>query len=124
MRRTMELLNRLRDRLETTQEETASTPISTDDAYSVLANERRRRIIEYLVTTDTGDTVEVREIVSHLVNIGEDRNAAYVSAIQSHCPRLAESQLVDYDARAKTVTVLPALHRLYEAHEDFQGTLG
>ena len=124
MRRAMELLNRLRDRLKTTREETASTPISTDDAYSVLANERRRRIIEYLVTIDTGAAIEMRDIVSHLVNIGEDRNAAYASTLQSHCPRLAESQLVEYDTRAKTVTVFPALHRLYESHEAFQGTLG
>ncbi|AHZ22847.1 hypothetical protein C439_10520 [Haloferax mediterranei ATCC 33500] len=120
----MELLNRLRDHLEQEREETASTPISTDDAYAVLANERRRRIIEYLVTNDTGDPIEVRAIVAHLVELGEDRNAAYASALQSHCPKLAESQLVEYDGRSKAVLVLPSLHRLYDAHDAFTGELG
>jgi predicted transcriptional regulator len=97
--------------------------IGSDYAYDILSNTRRRRTIEYLSKFDVGQEVDVRDIADHLSTSGSDRTACYIALIQSHLTQLDGEGcegLIDYNERAKKVTVRPELHTLYRAHTDFK----
>ena len=107
------LLNALRG---TTTNNTAD--ITVQEAYSILSNNRRRQTIGYLAQFDAGDTVEVGEIADKLSSRGE-RKALYVSLIQTHLIKMDEiggRGVIDYNDRAKTVTVHASLHELHAGH--------
>lgn len=96
-----------------------SLPI--DEAYSILANERRRKILTVLTTYDTGEELTAGELADILAERGDDRSACYVSLIQRHLVRLGQDGLgiIDYDPRAKTIRVRSEAHTLASAHEEF-----
>lgn len=101
----------------------ASTPsVPPSEAYSLLANERRRLIIAYLANMDES-TTDAREIADYLSSIGDDRTPAYISCIQQQLPRMAQAGLIDYDEREKTVRPRPPLDAVYEAHKAVERTL-
>ncbi|MFC7230560.1 hypothetical protein ACFQMM_02675 [Saliphagus sp. GCM10025308] len=122
----MQLLKRLRDAIEPQPNQSASK-IDPAYAYDLLANERRRRIIEFLVEFEPGTIVDVRDIADAISQ--GDRNACYVSLIQSHLTKFDNSEddnrncLLEYDERAKTVKIRPELHAVYRAHEAFANEL-
>jgi hypothetical protein len=114
----MQLLQALKDTV--SQNEAAS--IDSAYAYDMLSNERRRRVIAFLSDFDPGHEVPVGDIADHLAAAGDDRTAAYVALLQSHLQQL-DTGLIDYDERAKTVTVRPALHTIYRASTLFENEL-
>lgn len=112
----MQLIKRLREHVTTdNKKESASADIPPSHVYSILQNERRRHIVQFLVTMD-GRKTDAGEIADYKAELGEDRQHAYISAIQQHLPRLARSGMVDYDQNRKTVTALPVLKTVWEAH--------
>ncbi|WP_436931480.1 DUF7344 domain-containing protein [Halosimplex halobium] len=111
----MQLLQRLRQKVLDEQNESATTSIPPSDAYAILQNERRRLIVEYLAEMDSTET-DAGEIADHLASRGENRQHAYIAAIQQHLPRIAQSGLISYDNDRKTVTVKPVLEDVWEAH--------
>lgn len=129
----MQLLKRLKTTVSKSRNRPVKTTIPTDQAYDILSNDRRRRTIAYLAGFDVGTEVDVRDISSAIVTEEESREAVYVALIQSHICQLsprdttatAQGQVavVDYDERAKTVTVRPELHALHEAHSAFRDNL-
>lgn len=122
----MQLLKRLRDTLEPQTTQSASG-IDPAYAYDLLANDRRRRVVEFLVEFEPDTEVDVRD-VADAISQG-DRNACYVSLIQSHLIKFDNSGddngncLLDYDERAKTVKIRPELHAVFRAHEAFANEL-
>ena len=117
---------RLLDYLEHTvlhpKRQPASTSLTAEEAYMILGNDRRRRIIEYLAHVDS-DEVTLRKVANHLAEGDDDRESAYISCIQVQFPKLHEAGLVDYDDRAKVAVVRPELYTLYEAHQALNATL-
>ena len=92
--------------------------ITVQEAYSILSNRRRRQTIKYLAQFDEGTTVEVRELADQLSSRGE-RKTMYVSLIQTHLIKLdeiGERGVIDYNDRAKTVTVHASLRELHAGH--------
>ena len=120
----MRLLNRFKNKvMPSNQSSSASTPaVSPETAYSLLSNERRRLIIDYLADMDAS-TTDAREIADYLSSTGDDRTAAYISCIQQHLPRMSQVGLIEYDEQAKTVRPLASLDAVYEAHKAVERTL-
>ena len=119
----MQLLNRLRDTIDPQSNQSASE-IDPAYAYDLLANERRRRVIEFLVEFEPNTEVDVRDIADAISQEG-GRNCIYISLIQSHLKKCDNNGkgLVIYDERAKTIKIRPELHAVYRAHEAFADKL-
>jgi predicted transcriptional regulator len=118
----MQLLDRLKSRIDTKNDRSASATIPPSDCYSLLSNERRRLIIEHLATMD-GDSTDAASISDHLAELGDDRTNSYVSCIQQHLPRLAQSGVIAYDERSKEVTVNLELKAVHDAHQAVEDAL-
>jgi len=119
----MRLLDSLRDAVSQPQKDPSRSPtVPPSEAYSLLQNERRRRIIQFLAETDDQE-VPVSDIADHLSSLGDDRTACYVSCIQQHCPRLSQS-VIEYDKQAKTVRVKPELYVLADVQDAVEETVG
>lgn len=117
----MQLLNRIREHVTPEESaESANNSIPPAKIYSILANERRRIIVEYLANHDDVD-VDVSEIADHIVEqTGCSRNAAYISCIQNHCPVCETAGILDYRERDKVVVRLDALDTVYKAHKQVE----
>lgn len=80
------------------------------DIHDVLRNDRRRHIIEHL--TQVGETTarELSEVIAEAES-GESppprnvRQSVYVTLQQTHLPKLAELDIIDYDDDSKTVSL-------------------
>lgn len=79
--------------------------LSTDRMFHLLQNERRRLTLEYLQGTE--GVVDMREIVENVAAIEYDtqveqlssteRQRVYIALYQSHLPKLADSDVIEYD---------------------------
>jgi hypothetical protein len=119
----MQLLDALREQFDTTDAESGSSNLPPTTVYELLNNERRRRIIEYLVQFDVGEEVSCSDVADHLSTLGDDRTASYVSVTQQHAGRLDACGACAYDDREKTLRVRSELHDVYEAHRAVEQTL-
>ncbi|WP_432419594.1 DUF7344 domain-containing protein [Halobacterium zhouii] len=82
--------------------------------FSLLGNRRRLLIVGYLSLFEEGTSVEVRHLarVVRGVELGKpprlvssnDYESAYNSLIQTHLPKLAAHNVVEYDASRKTLS--------------------
>jgi hypothetical protein len=117
----MSLLNRLREAVSTPEEPSRSPTVPPSEAYSLLQNERRRRIIEFLATMD-GTKTNASTVADHLAELGDDRTACYVSCIQQHLPRLSQSGVIEF-TESKEVTVRPELQAVHDAHKAVETAL-
>lgn len=123
-------LARTRDHLRSQKEETEIPP---GDALDALAFERRRLIIEYLVEDRTGDVVDVSDVAEFVASrengcsveeiTSDERQRAYVSAIQQHCPKLQQLGFVHYDSDRKTLRPTERLGRVWDAYGAFYDEL-
>lgn len=119
----MQLLDRLRDRIDTQPDRPASATIPTNDAYSILDNERRRHIVEFLATHDD-ETIPLRDIADFLAEaMDDDRQTCYVSVLQQHAPRMECAGVVTHDNQAQELHVHASLYSVYTAHKAFQNEL-
>ena len=92
---------------------TTSEPgLSETRIHEVLSNDRRRMAIEYLQDGD----LTLRELSERIAEAetGESppprniRQSAYVSLQQTHIPKLAELDIVNYDEESKVVSLAEA----------------
>ncbi|ADE05138.1 DUF7344 domain-containing protein [Haloferax volcanii] len=92
---------------------TTSEPgLSETRIHEVLSNDRRRMAIEYLQDSD----LTLRELSERIAEAetGESppprniRQSAYVSLQQTHIPKLAELDIVNYDEESKVVSLAEA----------------
>lgn len=92
-------------------DEHGAASISQGDAFEVLCNPRRRRVIAYL--RECGGTVTAGELAEAIAAAEEgttvqrlsstERKRVYVSLYQNHLPVMDDARVVDYDADRKTV---------------------
>lgn len=88
--------------------------IEEDVFYELLTNARRRATIDYLLSVD--DAVSVSDLVDHVASTETDagpdpqlRKSIYVSLRQTHLPRLADHDVVDFDAERNRVEPAPSI---------------
>jgi hypothetical protein len=87
--------------------------LSRDALFSMLRNERRREVINYL--RDREGPVDLRELSEHVAAIENDcapdevtykqRKRVQTALYQMHLPKLADRDIVDYDRRAGRVAL-------------------
>jgi DNA-binding transcriptional ArsR family regulator len=100
-------------------------PLSLDAMLEILANRRRRHLIEHLhEAPDNNVSFEqaVRHVVERVsVQDGEqpNRNEVEVSLQHKHLPRLADAGVLEYDLRSQTIRYRPD-ERLEELLERIQ----
>lgn len=85
--------------------------LSETTIHSILQNERRRYVLEYL--REHEQQTCLRDVVEWITDIEADesspstnvRNSVYVSLHQTHLPTLDEAGIIDYDESRKTITL-------------------
>jgi len=97
-----------------------------DVVFMLLKNERRRRVVRYLVT-GTGQC-RLGELAEHVAARENDksvreiscyeRKRAYVALYQQHLPKLDEADVVDFDSDRGTVRVGDTAPQLTKYLED------
>lgn len=79
---------------------------TTEHLFSLVANSRRRTVLQYLRSLDT-ETATLSELVDHVVASepeGEsEREVLKIELHHVHLPKLADGKLLEYDARSNTV---------------------
>lgn len=90
-------------------------PISVDEIFGVLQNERRRRALRYLGQRDEPVSVsELSEYIAALENdkptadlTSQERKRVYVGLYQSHLPKLDDVGFIEYDKDRGNVELGP-----------------
>lgn len=84
--------------------------LDKDDVFEILSNTRRRRLLFLL--SERSEAVELGELAQELANTevgGEaDRDQykrMYISLYQTHVPKLAEYDVIEYDTDSKHVAL-------------------
>jgi len=85
--------------------------LSETTIHSLLQNERRRYVLEYL--REHEQQTCLRDVVEWIAAIEADespsatnvRNSVYVSLHQTHLPTLDEAGIIDYDKSRKTIVL-------------------
>jgi len=109
-----------RSEIERVIEAHAAADLSTDTVFEVLAEQRRRFLLESLAEhgysltlADLADEVASREYDAHITEISEDDVLeVYLSLYHQHVPKLAAADVVAYDqdrdlvARASNASVV------------------
>ncbi|MDL0118541.1 hypothetical protein PNQ29_08665 [Halobacterium salinarum] len=102
---------------------TAATPNTNNVAnvFTLLSNARRLLLVNYLALFEYGRKVEVRHLARVIGSIEtqtpprsvatEHYESAYNSLIQTHLPKLDKQGIIEYDDRAKVVTVTPEIKK-------------
>lgn len=83
-----------------------------DEAFGLLANRRRRLLLEVMRTygepltlPDAAEEVAVRETGRPIPNISPERvHEIYLSLYHDHLPRLVDADLLEYDQERDMVT--------------------
>lgn len=106
-----------------TEETDEYSDISTDDLFHVLQNERRRRVLKYLVTNGDGP-FEMRTIAEHVAAeehgttvqalTSDQRQRVYIALYQSHLPKLDEKGFIDYNQSRGVVEKHPLVEETAE----------
>ena len=88
-----------------------SDEFTPDDIFDLLSNHRRRMVLYYL--RRNGMSAEVNEIAAAVAAIENDttveeltdqqRKRVYVSLYQTHLPKMAEMNIIEYDKEGGTV---------------------
>lgn len=91
------------------------TTLSQDTAFDLLSNERRRLALQYL--EEHGGPVSIGELATEVAAMENDipadevdaqqRKRTYVSLYQTHVPKLAKANAVDYDSDEGIVELTP-----------------
>lgn len=103
-----------------TEETESADEFSLDDVLTVISNERRRYLLEYLQDSDGPVSLsDAAEQIAAWENdtTAEDvsysqRKSVYTSLLQFHCPKMDELGVIDFDQRDATVKLADENHRL------------
>lgn len=92
-----------------------SSTLSQDTAFDLLSNERRRLALQYLQERD--EPVSIGELATQVAAMENDipveevdaqqRKRTYVSLYQTHVPKLAKANAVEYDSDEGIVALTP-----------------
>ena len=103
-------------------------PLTLDERFEILKNERRRFVLEYLSSAD--QTVALGEMADHLAAIENDttvedvtsseRKRVYVALYQFHLPKMDRMDVINYDKDRGEVALTEKGRSLYQEHESDQ----
>lgn len=97
-----------------------------DAIFGVLADQRRRLSLQYLLNSDTSVTVDelTTELAAHESQVpvtgpgsGGERDAIKVSLVHKHLPKMDEADVIEYDGPEQTIS---AASYSNEAREQFE----
>ncbi|SEP90741.1 DUF7344 domain-containing protein [Natrinema salaciae] len=108
---------------------------AVDTAMDLLADRRRRAVLDYLEETDGTATltelaveiaarearVEPNAISDHGDVSARDRRAVRISLHHSHVPKLANADVIDYETETETVTLTDRGRSLLSRRDAVQG---
>lgn len=105
---------------DTAEQQNDIKPLSTDEAYDILSDQRRRYAIHHLKQSDTGVSVQdLAEQVAAWENEkpieqlnSQERKRVYISLYQSHLSTLDEEGIVEYDEESRIVNLTDAADNL------------
>jgi hypothetical protein len=90
-------------------------PLTPDGVFELLSNHRRRMVLYYLRTR--GEPVGIQELATEIASMENDvpaeeltsqqRKRVYVSLYQTHLPKMAEMNTIEYDKDAGEVRLAP-----------------
>lgn len=93
--------------------ESESEVLPSDDVFEVLSNHRRRMVLYHL--QEAGGRIAVNELAEHVAAMENDlpveelssqqRKRVYVSLYQTHLPKMAQLNLIDYDQQEGNVAL-------------------
>lgn len=100
-----------------------------DVQFDLLANSRRRSVVRYLAAVESATTVDELATTVGAAEQGttttelstEQRKRIYVSLYQVHLPKLADSDVIEYDPDTGSVRAtdrVPTLHEVVQRLED------
>ncbi|APE95076.1 DUF7344 domain-containing protein [Halodesulfurarchaeum formicicum] len=83
-----------------------SAGLSTDQIFEILSSQRRRMVLYYLrqhggsaTMSDLADQIAAWENETEIDELtSQERKRVYVSLYQTHLPKLASTNLIDYDS--------------------------
>ena len=91
------------------------TELGFDRVFGVLRNQRRRRILRYLITHD--DSATIGTLAEHIAVLENDttqtaltsreRKRVYISLYQSHLPKMDDADAIEFDKARGTITSGP-----------------
>ncbi len=105
-------------------------PLSEQDVFEVLSNQRRRHAVDTLKRNDH-DQMELGELAEEIAAIENDstvdqisyaeRKSVYTALQQSHLPKMDDAGIVEFNKNRGTVTPTPALEDVEVYLEVVQG---
>ncbi len=111
--------------------EPTAEPLSLDLVFEVLKNERRRRVLKYLI--DNPETVSLSDLAEHIAAIengksetalsSQERKRVYVGLYQCHLPKMDDTDVIDFNGDRGTVALGANAEQLYpflDADDDQQ----
>lgn len=85
--------------------ESESEVLTSDDIFEILSNHRRRMVLYHL--QEAGTPIAVNELAEHVAAMenevsvdqlsSQQRKRVYVSLYQTHLPKMAQMDLIEYD---------------------------
>ncbi|MFC4357662.1 hypothetical protein ACFO0N_06830 [Halobium salinum] len=108
-----------------------SAELGKDDLFHVLQNQRRRRVLNFLRTTD--GQVDMRDIAEQVAAwengkevaeiSSDERQRTYIALYQSHLPKLDEMGIVEYD-QSRGVVERTSLADSFDPYLDIDVAVG
>lgn len=99
------------------------TSLSTDELFSVLADDRRRQILQYLADHDRTTVTDIVDSIAVEADASTRARIA-VSLVHTHLPKLADAGVLEYDERTKSVVATPIIDRFQPVLELVDSTSG
>ncbi|MFC6732205.1 hypothetical protein [Haladaptatus sp. DYSN1] len=97
-------------------------PLTQDDIFHLLQNERRRAVLRYLAQSDE-DSVRMRDVAEQVAAWENDttvqqlhsdeRQRVYIALYQTHLPKLDDSGVIEYNQSRGIVTPTNHADQLY-----------
>lgn len=101
----------LKKRTDSTENQTDEMAFTADDVLTVISNERRRYLLEYL--QNQPGPVQLSKVAEQIAAWENDttenevtydqRKSVYTSLLQFHCPKMDDLDVVEFDQRDATV---------------------
>jgi len=84
-----------------------SPRISYDTLFALLSDSRRRTILQVLAA-ESGETVDVDELIESIQTRSatatlDDRESILLECHHTHFPKLVDAEVIDYDSQSETV---------------------
>ncbi|MXV61122.1 hypothetical protein GS429_03420 [Natronorubrum sp. JWXQ-INN-674] len=83
------------------EKEGAQSPSDLDTVFDILSDRQRRVLLQHL---ETDEPTTIDELVDEMsAHIEADPPQISIALHQKHLPKMAETELLDYDPRSETV---------------------